>query len=342
MFIVTSLNQARPEARIMGPSLRIGAVAIWVLNSIIFRPGEQEWDEEVIPSSAFYEGNDIPDDTDAEEMDLLIQEGRITPLLQERGCYFVNAIEGDFHGHGFRCPVTRELNAETYAFIYNAKTLPQLEAIFFDSFLKKKRKEAPIQRRTRVKVIVNTTRDSPERNINFGFDSAGIELGPSIMLTGQDIAPHMERGNNTANPSPSTDHEVNLIWRHFLRDLIRVSPSSNEGPYCTLSPEERENITEGLYMSSVLPFRRAIVKAAPVETWDIIFFNRFFPTSAMVNAAEEQRRKQPQHYGSCNWWTSWLSLLRKLPPQADENIRQGLLVEFRKLVWLPWSGSDRI
>ena len=135
------------------------------------------------------------------------------------------------------------------------------------------------------------------------------------------------------------DGEVNGIWRQCLRDILRVCPKSTQGSYCTLGMEELESVTEDMYKGTKLPFTKAFVKLATGPTWGT-FFDRFFPTKAMITAA--QSKGPTQHWGSCGYHHRWIQLMDKLSGGADHKVRESLRGEFDKLVWLPWGKADRM
>ena len=332
-----SLEGATAAQRIMGPSLKLGAVVIWVMNSLIFRPGEQRWDQVVIPASAAYEGEDVPEDADEEELAELVAEGRAGPMLEDRGCYFVGAVEWD---RGvFRCPIVRELSGEEYALIYHTGTMDQLAQIFKQSHQKKQTKERLQQRpqRRRVRLPRDGGRYSPQRDVVFGLEEAGVTMGPSVVLRGRDVE---EQGMRRANVvgEMTVDVRVNKIWQQFLRDLMRVASVGREGPYSLLSEAEVEEVTERLYQESELPFREAIVKTVEPTTWDVTLFGLYFPTRRM----SEGDRGRRQHYNNCGWWIAWNNLVDQIGERDVEIVRDGLLGGFRQLAWLPYSTSDRI
>lgn len=72
----------------MGPSLRMGAICIWILNALIFRPGDQRWDKDLVEGCAAYEVEDEADEVyDEDDMRTLIAEDKARPMLEIRGCY---------------------------------------------------------------------------------------------------------------------------------------------------------------------------------------------------------------------------------------------------------------
>lgn len=333
-FVLNNLRDTPSKIRIMGPSLRLGAISIWILNSLIFRPGEQRWDKDIVDISAAYEVAEEEDPADQQEMMELAEAGLSAPMLHVRGCYF---IAGILSSRGYlRCPVVRELDVATLARVYNCNSFAELQQEFMASDLKRLRKVNYQPRRNRARPLPAIVDHDPAQDVAFNLQEAGVRAGPSTMLTGRDIT--RERGPDAEGDVLDIDREVNTIWRQFLLDIIHVAPRSNDGPYCTLSDQEKQSVTRELYLSHDIPFRKAIVKAAPRTTWDL-FFDRFFPTIRMWRERQERRA---QNYGACRWWILWGLLIQKLQGESTTIVRNMLKQQFDTLRWLPWSGSDRI
>lgn len=377
--VIEVLQNDPPGIRVLRPSLRLGAVAVWMLNALIFRPGDQRWDRELVPATAVHgpraeeemeEGVPAePGEEDEEEMgremaaDVVdgvlaemdedvfpdpVQEplAEIAPdmlhnvvdeaMLKARGCYFVAAVEAD-HG-SLRCAITRDLDLHSYCVIYNVSSLEELEHLFRDSAQKSLRKMQGYTRRKRNRAVFEGDRNSPERDIALGLEDAGVELRTDVALTGRDIpADGVVQGDHDGENAISA--RVNKIWRQWLRDILRVAPTSSRGPYCTLTGPEIDAVTEETYKNTTVPFREAWVKMAERTTWNLLF-DRFFPSRSLV--AEARNRAPSQHYGSCGYWLQWLSLIEKTVDDNDAQIRERLRMEFNKLVWMPWGKTDRM
>ena len=323
----------------MRPVLRMGALAIWILNALIFRQGEQRRDGEITRSSAYHEPDDLDeeeDDLDAQDMEDLIANDLAAPSLLDRGCYFVSAVQLD---HGlFRCPITRELEAQTYAQMYGAESWGALEQLFHTGEEKQIRKERAGTGRNRSTAVFEGDRQSPERNVDFGVTDADAALRPSVMLTGPDIAPNAPRPSNDPGLQNGVNGELNGIWHQFLRDVLRKCPTGNGGAYCVLAGAEIEQATEEVYRSTILPFRAAFVKVAPKQAWDTAMFDRFFPSRKLV----AKFNKPAQHFPHCGYYIRWKSLINKTSGDGDEELREGIRQEFDKLGWLPWNKADRM
>ena len=363
-----SLARSPPEMRSLDRSLRLGAVAVWIKNSLIYRPGEQRWDEPIIESSTAYETGDrfrnvaVMEDgqpvvqivegdgqqgvegdeevwMNAEEMRELIETGDAVPMIECRGCYFLSAV--DSVEGTLLCPADGEIAFEVYATVYNQPSFAALRVSFLQAHIKKQRKEAPATRRNRARPVVQPARTSPERDIDFGLAVAGVRLRRAQVLAGRDIIAAMDAGHPDPGHNPAVDERVNDIWRQFFRDIVRITPSMKHGgSYCTLSQEEIETRTDADYTNTTLPFTRVIVKAAPRETWDVLFFDRFFPPKA--KCVSTSTAKSRQHYHNCGWWLMWNLLAGDVDARGLELIRQRLRVHFGKLKWMPWSQADRV
>ena len=314
------------------PVLGMGAIAIWIKNALIFRPGEQRWDTEIVPKAAMWDADDEDNLLEPEEVEDMIVDGHMTPALEERGLYFVSAVE--CRHRVFALPRERTLEPSRYALMYNRATYAELELLYMRSANKDDRAKAG-PRRNRPRVRVGPPRHSPDRDIAFGLANSGVQMRP---LYAEPNAPPVAL-EAEQNADGDVDRELNGIWQDFLRDIVNVASYGSRGePYCILTAEEKVSATEELYRSTELPFRCAIVKMADAGTWDTLFFNRFFPTGEMLAT----RPKITQHYPRCQYWPRWQVLMEKLSRESQDMVRQQLLAQFRQLKWMPWSSSDRI
>jgi hypothetical protein len=272
----------------------------------------------------------------------MIESGHMWPALEDRGVYFVSAVLEAVTA--FRLPIDQELTADNYAHIFHTGSYAALLARFQQGENKQKQYQpTSMPRRTRRRVVPGPPRYSPARAIDFGFADAGIRVQAPVDLVGPDANQEaVERGvlNGIAGVETEINRFVNQIWQDFLRDLIQVAPlSSQGGPYCTLTAEEKESANEDLYRRVDIPFRRAIIKWMDTDQWDDILFNRFFPSSVRLG----KMTTRLQHWPTCIYWGHWGRLMREVPSQAkQETIRGKLLEQFRRMTWMPMCSTDRI
>lgn len=319
------------------PCLRLGAVCIWILNAISSRPGDYSWHTALVETSAAYEiAEEADEPNDAHDMDQLIQDGDLVPMLATRGCYFVSAI---LCVRGvYQMPAVRELSNQQYAKIYYVDSLAGLRHTIMNAYDKALRK-ARLPRRTRARPTAIL--HDPAQDIDVGLDEAGVRLGEPMNAVGPDIAPGEEPAED---PEDALNHVVNVILQSLYRDIIQVCPAGRSGQpdHCTLGGAERLEVTQALFRGTRLPFRQVFLKPASTANWDGLFFDRFFPTHAMWD--EMRRKKQRAHFGACRYYHEWLTLLARLREGTgdEERVRAVLRREFNKLVWLPWTASDKL
>ncbi|GJE99780.1 hypothetical protein PsYK624_160510 [Phanerochaete sordida] len=321
----------------MRPALGLAAICIWIKNGLIFRPGDQRWDKDIVANAAFWDSIDEDNLAEEEELEELIAQGNMIPSTEQRGLYFVSAVE-ETHGI-FHLPWTRSLTAENYALLYNVNSFADLEFQFMQSENKKTRQDVlagPRRNNKRKRAQQPPRERSPARDIAFRLSEAGVRVAPVAASIPAAVLEGM-----IAEGHDHPDAELNAVWQDFLRDVVAVIPMAQRGggSYCTLDVEERERVSEELYKSRELPFRAAILKVAEDSTWDGLFFDRFFPDSVEIN----RRQRLTQHFGACHYWTRWQVLMAKVIDRGQQiTIRGKLRSEFRKLMWLPWTSSDRI
>ncbi|KAI0091820.1 hypothetical protein BDY19DRAFT_875179, partial [Irpex rosettiformis] len=93
------------------------------------------------------------------------------------------------------------------------------------------------------------------------------------------------------------------------------------------------------FQSTRLPFTAVQLKMATISTWDTTFFNRFFPLKPERDHSSQLRR---QNFDKCSYFLEWHTLIARLPLEDVKKIRAALLPWWRTLIWLPYSGSDRM
>ncbi|EKM48058.1 uncharacterized protein PHACADRAFT_203310 [Phanerochaete carnosa HHB-10118-sp] len=226
-YVFLSLEKAKPELRAMGPVLGLGAISVWIKNSLIFRPGEQRWDKAIVPPAAYWDAEDEENLAEDDEVQNLVAEGQMGPAIEERGLYFVSAVEYDYGIYSL--PPARGLDARTYAMIYNCNSFTELELLFMASAVKKARKEpTALPRCTKLRRRIPPRARSPDRDIDFGLGEAGVRVR---RLPGVVGAVDVLDGG--------LDGEVNAIWQDFLRDIAAVIPCfAKGGCYSTLTIDE--------------------------------------------------------------------------------------------------------
>ena len=335
---------ARSELNVQwyGPVLHLGAVAIWILNALIFRAGDHTWDRLLIDESAFWDSFDIENIWNADDMEIMKRDGEMRPALASRGAYFLSAVVPS--GTSFRMPVNLAIDRAALAHIFNVPSYDALQ-LRYQGCAKKRGHgaDAPVRRRTRRRVLTVPQPYSADRAMDLGLAASGLRANPPIQLAGPDITVEQivgEELNEVPGVVSDLDQLTNQTWQDFLRDLVLVAPSqSTGGQYCTLTPDDMTATTEALYQQTSLPFRCAIVKLTDPKQWDTLLFDRYFPTAAKL----AEKGGVMQNWSRCHYWPQWNRILREVPSASQqESIRRKLLVPFQSLTWLPYCSTDRI
>lgn len=331
--------------------LRMGGIAIWILNALTSRPGEQSWDEKIVQTTAAYEALDDQDLRDAEFAEELVIENEAWPMLDQRGCYFLNAVVED--GGALRCARARELEVEDYIKIYYQNQLSDLHQAFRDGEVRVQKKTAAAARPKRQQVVIEDGRHSPERDLPLNLAAEGVRLRPALLMNGRDMEGRSiaERAGELGEEPITLDRTINEIWQNFLRDILRYVPLERGiDAFCTLSPEDVESATLATYQTKALPFRAVWVKIAPSQSWKELF-DRTFPSQRDLSTKLKEDRKKIaagkpapplQQYSKCNYRRRWISVVENTQFSGDEKIRTKLLNEFKKLTWMPAGKKDRM
>lgn len=328
-YLLNAFQEAPTKSLRWLPTLRAGAIAVWMLNATIFRPGEQEWDLILMKKCAFQDSN---------------PSGRTSPAFYSLGAYFVSDIRYDGGVYRLsRLSGGDELSLEEIKLVFNL-TYYQLESsIVSQANTQKSRRvvkgiKAP-QRGRRIRRAAALV-DIPDEQlrVDFHLSESGVTSHRILDMTGDD-----EHEAEEGDARIDIDARLTWIWHTLFADIIDCIPlpKNKQGPlYCTLNVEGRESASSALFEQPNLPFTCAQLKMANVCTWDELFFDRFFPEKASL--VHERRANLQQHFPQCQYFMMWEVILTDTPYKYQGIIREKLLQEWRKLLWLPYSASDRM
>ena len=115
-WVVQSLSRAPEAARLWEGSLQLGAINVYMLNALTYRPGDKSWDGPLVNRCAVHTPSDVAEiivDGD-EDMELVATE----PMLDTRGTYFLTDVILD-GGIALRLPAVRLCLRKDLAAIYN-------------------------------------------------------------------------------------------------------------------------------------------------------------------------------------------------------------------------------
>lgn len=346
-YVLSAFQEAPPSSQIQVQGLRLAALSVWMLNAMIFRPPDYSSDRKLSRISALQ----YPAGLDYWEEDGMADGDELPePALGIRGAYFVADIH--VHDHFFYLP---SLGPDDWGVsdIRAVFTLPavQVNAAFLSRRARQQARvitaSAPKARRMRrPQIVVREIAADAEVDVlpNLNLEASGVRFAPLETLPepGAPLAapPAPQHANIVA--SAEVDRAVQSILRQLCSNIVAVSPNrrrSGRNMYCTLSPEEQQQVDAALFRQTCLPFDTVQLKLAPITTWDTTFFDRFFPSQFDQDPSTRSRR---QNFDKCSYFLEWEAVVTRLPPDDISKIRAELLPWWQTLTWLPYSAYDRM
>lgn len=344
------MSLAEGSVRLSAPVLQTGALMLYMLNALIYRPDDRQYDARLLSSSAMHVGLDeVAEDGQRTAMIQLTHEaeeaymrGETTPILVVRGVYFVASMTFDDMLEVYRLAnVRRTLPMVQLSKMYGT-TEPVLAVLLKSTVLRsarsgtgRRRKAGNYQLRKMVPVVEVRPEGFEETFVEFGMGAAGVQLEPSTPL----IDPG---GHAASSREDDLDVTINNIWKQFPYDVMAAIPKPNDGePYCTLGQEELSQVSIETYRSPLLPFSRVQLEIWRDEhrtqkCWTKTQFDRFFPPKGWQTPASYS------HFDKCLYFHEWLALTNRLTPGDCEVVRERLKKEFAKILWFPLTASDKM
>ena len=316
-----------------------------MLNAIIYRPAEKPFDRLLENAAVTYqpsEDNAYPEPV---------------PYKQERGVYFLSDII--LHQDLFSLPNIRFLTQANIADIYQSKHYRMLQATILTRGIASIQREqtrdvekpARLRRPKMTQLAERSENEEPLPVHDFGLEELNVNLEvhpPPPPLPLQDHLPPPLEVNPpppilpVAPPEQTADEQISEIWNQLFVDIFQLSPNrrgAHNPAYCTLTADQILKVTEDMFQQTKLPFTDVIIKAVPLQTWDTIFFDRFFPSTPLQANVPSSKM---QHFPTCAYYQLWRTLCTQVDSAIVTTVRRQLLIRWRALYWLPYSGSDRM
>ena len=344
-MVIKNLYHSNVRDRKSDCALALGALAIWIINGLYHRPEDQFLKLakdacQHIPTDY----DDYVDGLETEDPDVIM------PLMYEAGLYFVCDIVTDDSGT-FRLPFHKAISDDAFknAFQLSIEDVRQVMGVANHNLSRRvinpDRTNNRSKRRTlRVQDIRPPDRTLPEVNEAL---LQNVYIRPTRSMGGPDVD-HFARhggGNRDAqvllNNQPNNNQDISLKVQHILEqffyDMLQESPNrkgASQGAWTNIPSELRvQEATEHLYQTFGLPFFAAQFTFSTDEQWTL-HFNRMFPAQPPTIKA--------QNFGKCTYFLKWLELIHSLSPQSTSRVRTTIRAKFNTLLWIPYTGSDRM
>ena len=325
----------------MHSSLTLGAILIYMLNALSYRPAEGQRETDLTHTCCW---NVYEDDTDSDIVDSDEDEDPI-PALLRCGLYFISGVRIQ-DGGALRMGGGDTVSRESILRLYNIRDDRDLTVAFCVKTWQHdpSAKNTRTQNRRRVPVDVRlvasreelVAQDTPLADLGIVATVPHREAGPDIVALREDPMDEDEGGRQE-----SVDDLLARIWRQFPYDLLDNAPNhrcSQQGSHLILSKKDRAEATIEVFRNTNLCrlFSRVVVKIVTPEKWEGLEFKRYFPAKGFIAPAKFQ------NFTRLRYFQEWNALMADLSADNARVVRQSAWNTFNTFKWLPLTDADRL
>lgn len=342
---LTLIKNTPSTYRVMHSSLTLGAILIYMLNALNFRPAEGQRETDLTETCCW---NLYPDDMDSDVVESDDEEDPI-PVLLDYGLYFISGVYLQ-KGIALRMGGGDAVSMDSIMRLYNVRNNQDLNLAFqvktwLDNALEKNNRT---QNRRRVPVDVRlvasrdelVAQDTPlaDLGIRAFTHHQDQEEGLDIMALNED---QMDVQDEAGKQQETIDDVIKRIWRQFPYDLFENAPnhkSLQQGSHLLLSKEDRQNATIEVFRDTHLSplFSRVAIKVLTPDKWEGLEFRRYFPEKGFI------RPVKCQNFTRLRYYEEWNSLMERLSIEDATVVRRLAWDTFNTFKWLPLTDADRL
>jgi hypothetical protein len=327
--------------RPMRSSLTLGAILIYMLNAVNYRPAEGQAETELTQTSCW---NLYPDDVDPEIVDS-DEDADPVPIMLDHGLYFISGVTCQ-EGIALRMGAGDRVSMDCVQRLYGIRDEQDLNIKFNVRTLHANpldRNRSRIQNRRKVPLDIRDILDVEElRAQDRPLEDRGIVMRPLPLEAGPDIIAldvnHMDE--DMPERVESIDDIIARMWRQFPYDLFENAPnhrSNRQGSHLLMTRQQREDATVEVFKNTDLRgiFCRVVLKVVNAKDWQNLQFKRFFPSKGF---------KAPtrfQNFQYMRYFLEWNALMGRLSDEDAERVRGLMWQRFKTFQWLPLTDTDR-
>lgn len=327
--VVKNLQNANRAARLQHESLKLGALVIYQINALIYRPAEGQAENILLEASCQH----VPVDS---------MNGPSThPIMYRRGAYFLSDVVDD--DGAYRLPNGRPIDASILLTLYRRDFMEDVEVEFSDSRISNRSKYPKVgypsrKRKTTYRICDGDgSSGSSEEDSQVEGDDEELEL--EIVQRNTHRAATDTRSRKTTDSILSS--ELPAIQHQFASDIFQLAPSpklASISHWVLLNPAQRLRTKVEIFHSLDLSgiFRQVQYRVINDADWDNLVFQRYFPAKGASTA------KALQQFPSASYYRQWQALMDGLDEDRAEIIQNRLRQWFNNLYWVPHPGSDRM
>lgn len=355
--IVKSLQSATPSQRLRNRSLALGAVAIYQINALIYRPAEGRA-ERLLLAAACQHLSDEEEDCGTR------------PIMYGRGLYFLSDIMED---GPYYLPDIRPVDSWVLEAFYRTEDMSGIETGITQTTIYPARKPRRTLKVTGIVENQDIEHDlSDEGSLAGESDQGGAEMWAEG--AGEEMRPFFEcetpidggpetagsesqeasLGNdvemasngsvhmaNNIGPTPgsSIDDALSPIQRQFPSDIFQLAPKSKAGgSFVKLNQTQRMSVTADIFRSLDFSqiFHQVQYQVMTPKEWYTLVFARYFPAKGTV------QRKALQNFPSATYYQEWTALMDRLDEGQATTYREAAFDWFGGLCWIPHPAVDRM
>jgi hypothetical protein len=347
-YVFEDKLRASAESLILRSSLVLGAISVWMLNALNFRPQSNAQYAALAKACCqqVREADSDLEDNDENDVNLI-------PIGYDAGLYFLadlvdNSINEVWHVPG---AVSVKVDEHCLASMYGRATMAILEhdagmqrviapkgTLTHQSRISNKRQKT-------TDIVFVRGEDHEEDKIDLQLGDRGVTIRPVAREAGRDIVEQEARLYLEPNEPEveGPDAIVSRIWQQTPYDIFAVAPNGvrNQDPsHDVMTNHARSLVTWDTFKTTNFSgvFEKAQLRMVDDEFWTSTLFNRYFPPKG----TPPKERGKLQNFPYTTYYVEWSKLMSQLTHDDAKVVRAGLLIEFRKLKWLPHGGSDRM
>lgn len=343
--IYTALNRllsTPTQYRPMRSSLTLGAILIYMLNAINYRPAEGRADQELTHTCCWDLSGSRDDesamDSDGSDMIQL-------PAMLTHGLYFISGIVLQ-DGVALRMGGGDTVSVDSLLRLYSVADEQDLKIRFNIRNWHPNplaRNSNRIQNRRKVPVDVrHVVHDEELKAQDRTLEERGVAMMPLPQAAGPDVeGPRVHWMDEDQDAEKEgIDDIIARIWRQFPYDIFENAPnhrSNREGSYLLMTKQDRLEATVAVFKNTDLRrvLSRAVIKVVSQKDWKNLQFRRYFPTKGFLPPT------RLQNFPYMLYFQEWNTLMGRLSARDAEVVRESIWKEFKTFQWLPLTDTDR-
>jgi hypothetical protein len=342
LYAALTLMKNSPSAyRVMHSSLTLGAILIYMLNALNYRPAEGQRETDLTQTCCW---NVYPDDMDSDILESDDDEDPI-PVMLDYGLYFISGVILQ-EKKALRMGRGDTVTMDSIMRLYEIQKDEDLNIAFCLTLQAKPSRRSKRTRNSQnVPVDVHPVAsgaglvppDAPLKEPGIEATALPQEAGPDIVALQMDPTDQDE-----GDEEESADDVVARIWRQFPSNIFEIAPihrsSNQEGSQLLLSVKDQKVATIEVFQDTDLSrlFSRVVVKIVRPDKWEGFQFKRYFPPKGHSPPTRLQNFHRMQYF------KEWNALMMRLSTERAQGVRDSVWNTFKTFKWLPLTDTDRL